>query len=50
MVFFFAKKKKASSHACSACDEASYYLRGFLYLDSSIFMPKIPLNSFVCIA
>ena len=47
MVFFFAKKKKASSHACSACDEASYYLRGFLYLDSHFHGSKMPIRSYV---
>ena len=27
-----------------------YYLKGFSCLDFSIFMPKIPLNSYVCIS
>ena len=39
---FLCLKKKASLHAHSACDEASHYLRGFSYFDSSILMPKIP--------
>ena len=31
------RRKKAQSHARSACDEASYYLKGFSYLDQTFF-------------
>ena len=40
------KKKKALSHTQSTCDEASYYLRDFLYLNSYFFMSKVPSHSF----